>query len=350
MKRVLLINQGKTENLGDQAINIAFKNNLIANGWEVDFAGFAQTNEQTMQNMSTNSKLKGKSLLKRFTPKFIVWLFKYRKNINEEFNRVTKNKKYDLVIIGGGQLIKTKGVFMLSLLSWYKILKQYLDCPIILAGIGADPKYSFFEKNIYKKLLSKFDSIYVRDQKSQEVLVNQFNLETEYIPDIVFAFSKYYKPAEVLAKNKLLVMIFDYKALKQNFGTSVSKEEYYKIWINLIKENIEPGLKIILGYTTIGDKLETIEFSNYLNRFTDYKFEVVNTDTLENFVEELQETKSLISGRMHGMLLGMNYGCRLIPYIVSPKIQTFNDEWVNKEVNLEVVTLDIDKKIKEILS
>ncbi|SJN37852.1 hypothetical protein FM115_07650 [Marinilactibacillus psychrotolerans 42ea] len=349
MKKVLLINQGKTENLGDKAINVIFRDILIENDCEVDLAGFAQTKEQSMSNMPINSIYNIHSYIKKFVPTFFIWLFKYRKKIKDEFMHISKGKKYDLVIIGGGQLIKTKGVFVYTLLTWYNTLRKHLECPIVIAGVGADTNYTVVEKQIYQKLLPKFDSIYVRDNKSKKILHDIFNINAKYIPDIVFAFSKFYPNNRTKTKNKLLVMIFDYMTLKKHFGTEYTKEEYYSNWVNIIKENMEPELDIVLGYTTIGDKIETVNFSSYLKKNTDIKFTVLNTDEVGNFVEVLKTTKKLVSGRMHGMLLGMNHECEIIPYIVSPKIEIFNKEWIESKIDLKEINNKIDNKIKEIL-
>lgn len=350
VKRVLLINQGKTENLGDKAIDITFRNLLKENNCLVDSAGFAQTNEQSMSSMTINTKFNIRSYIKKLTPDLFIWFFKYRKNIMKEFNSITDGKKYDLVIIGGGQLIKTKGVFVYTLLTWYNILSRKFNCPIIISGVGADTSYSLLEKAIYKKLLPKFDSIYVRDNKSQRILKDQYNITAEYIPDIVFAFGKYQPMKVDYKKNSLLVMIYDFKALKKHFGTEYNKEEYYNAWINLIEENIEPDLEIILGYTSIGDKMETINFSKYLQKHTDFKFKVASTNDMESYIEILKITKKLISGRMHGMLLGMNYDCEIVPFVVSPKIETFKKEWINTSIDKRDVIKEIDFKIKEILN
>lgn len=350
MKRVLLINQGKSENLGDKAIADTFKNVLMENECIVDFAGFSQTTDISMSNIKTDVNHNLKSKLKRNIPSVLVWLLKYKNSIKQEFYKVAGKKEYDLVIIGGGQLIKTKSVFPYVLLSWYSILRKHLDCQIVLAGIGVDTSYTLIEKILYGKLLKKFDAIYVRDYKSQKVLKDKFNIKATYIPDIVFSYSKYNYTVLDVEKKKILVMIFSYNSYINNTDEKISKEEYYKSWLNIIIDNLEPDLEVTLGYTTIGDKIETLEFANFLKTNAGFNFNVLDNDELISLTEHLKSTDKLISGRMHGMLLGLNYGCEIVPFVVSPKIETFKKEWIDSNYKIEEVSNDIDNSIKEILS
>lgn len=350
MKRILTINQGKTENLGDKAINIILRDILNSNKCIVDSVGLSQTTDQYMDSMVISYKRRFFSYIKKYIPSFFIWLLKYRKKIRNEFNDTVINNKYDLVIIGGGQLIKTKCVFIYALLTWYILLRKYLNCPIIMVGVGVDNNYSFLEKEIYKRLLSKLDYIYVRDNNSKQILYNEFNISARYIPDVVFSYSKFYPNKEVREKNKLLVMIYDYEALKRNFGTSLTVENYYDEWTKLIKENMKPNVEVVLGYTTIGDKIETFKFADYLSKNSQIEFEIKDTDSLESFTEILKISENIITARMHAMILGLNFGCNIVPYIVSSKIKTFNDEYINNEINIDEIRINIEKKIGEILN
>ncbi|WP_440898002.1 polysaccharide pyruvyl transferase family protein [Amphibacillus sp. Q70] len=349
MKKILLINQGKTENLGDKAINIVFHELLMEHRCTVDFAGFAQTNEQFIDEMEFRKKRSLHSTIKHFTPDFLIWFFKYRKKINREFSMI-KNKNYDLVVIGGGQLIKTKNVFVFTLLTWVGIIKK-MSCPIILAGIGVDTTYSIIEKKLYRKVLPNIDEIYVRDKVSQKILNEEFNVSSNYIPDVVFAYSRFFpQDVDINKKNKLLIMIYDYNALKDNFETKFKTiYEYFNYWEKLIEQNMENNLEIVLGYTTIGDKRTTYEFSEYLKRKSNIKFSIKNTDRLSDFSNLLKDTKVLISGRMHGMLLGLNYKCEIVPYVISSKIEAFKDEWLDKKFNIDDVNIEIDKTLESLL-
>jgi polysaccharide pyruvyl transferase WcaK-like protein len=344
MKRVLIINQGKSENLGDKAINISLEELFKAHGFLVDTAGYSQTYEQNMSKMNINRNTGLRSLIKKYTPIPIVWLLKYRSMINNEFKHTSRSKSYDLVVIGGGQLIKTKCVFVYALMTWINILKKEMNCPIMLLGVGADNNYSALEKLIYKKVISKMDEIYVRDNKSKLIFSEVFQQDSKLIPDVVFSYHKFF-PAQTTDKKLFTVMVYDYNTLKNHFGTKHSKQDYYSEWKNLILDNVRDGMDIVLAYTAIGDKYETMNFASYLRNNSELNFEVAGTDDLDSLVNVLQRTEILLTGRMHGMILGINYRAEVIPYVVSPKIAAFVNDYLKNDYELE----DYYKKINEVI-
>jgi polysaccharide pyruvyl transferase WcaK-like protein len=349
-KSVLIINQGKTQNLGDKAINIILGDILQDNNCEVQSAGFAQCTEQHMEFMEERIKRDTRSRLSKIVPPIFVWLIKYYWNIKREFTSVMSNKKYDAVIIGGGQLIKTKCVFPYALLSWYLLIKKHLKCPIILLAVGVDDKFSKIEKLIYIKILPKLHAIYVRDDKSKQSLLEELGIKSKYIPDLVFSYSKYYALEECAQRNLNLIMIYNYEDVKFHFGMHYSIEEYYESWEELILSNSKANFEIILGYTTIEDKRETMKFAEYLKRNHKIKFSIADTDTLAEFLVLLPKTETIVAGRMHALLLGMNYGCKPVPYIISSKISAFKNEWIDKKFDINLARKEIDDTIKELLN
>lgn len=350
MQRVLLINQGNTDNLGDKAINLSFRSLLEKYGSTVDFAGFAQTDEQFIDKIDKKKNYKLKSFVKKRLPNFLMWFFKYRKKIKKELNSLD-NQNYDLVILGGGQLIKSKNVFAYCFLSWITLLRRK-GYPIFVVGVGADDQFSFIEKVIYQKCLAQVNNIYVRDKESQAILNRIFNISAQYIPDIVFNKRLTNTDTNMFIKEeKLVVMIYDYDALQKNFENDFgTKKEYFYFWENLIKTNYQPDLTITLAYTTIGDKKTTKEFYHYIKNNTEMEVSLSNTDRLGELEELLKTTKILISGRMHGMILGLNHNCIIVPYIVSPKVKAFKEEWLKSDINYKSILKKQEKVIKQILN
>ncbi|MDN6735969.1 MAG: hypothetical protein L0L78_10160, partial [Tetragenococcus koreensis] len=64
----------------------------------------------------------------------------------------------------------------------------------------------------------------------------------------------------------------------------------------------------------------------------------------------LKTTKILISGRMHGMILGLYHNCIIVPYIVSPKVKAFKEEWLKSDINYKSILKKQEKVIKQILN
>lgn len=350
MQRVLLINQGNTDNLGDKAINLSFRSLLEKYDFTVDFAGFAQTDEQFIDKIDKKKSYKLKSFVKKRLPNFLIWFLKYRKKIKKELNSL-EDQNYDLVIIGGGQLIKSKNVFAYCFLTWITLLRRK-GFPIFVVGVGADTQFSFVEKIIYQKCLAQINNIYVRDKESQATLNRIFNINAQYIPDIVLNQRRTTPDSNTFIKEeKLVAMIYDYDALQKNFENDFkTKKEYFYFWKNLIEANCQPGLTITLAYTTIGDKKTTEEFYHYIINNSEMKVSLSNTDRLSELEKLLKTTNILISGRMHGMILGLNHNCIIVPYIVSPKVKAFKEEWLDSDINYKSILEKQDKVIKQILN
>lgn len=53
---------------------------------------------------------------------------------------------------------------------------------------------------------------------------------------------------------------------------------------------------------------------------------------------------------MHGMILALNYNCEIIPYVISPKIQSFKNEILEPRVDLSTLRRKINLTINEITS
>lgn len=348
-KHVLIINQGNSDNLGDKAINLVLKAILEDNNCRVTSAGYSQCKEQNMELMSGRLTKNNLSLLRKIVPSSVLWGFKYVWSIKNEFKRISEIGQYDLVIIGGGQLLKTKNVFVYALLTWYKLINKHYKCPIVILGVGTDDKFTIFEKMIYKKVLSGVDDIYVRDNNSITIINREFGVSCKYIPDVAFAYSQYYNLNCTDDKNIILLMIYDYQELKHNFGTNHNFEEYYETWNELLINNNFKGSRVVLGYTTIGDKKETLKFAQFLNENSNINFTIADTDDIDKFTNILVKTKKIISARMHAMILGMTFNCEVVPYTISSKINTFKEEWIDSGVDISQTRKEVVAKITALL-
>lgn len=207
------------------------------------------------------------------------------------------------------------------------------NIPIFIVGVGADDKFKLIERIILKKSFFKVNKVYLRDYESINTINNLMGNSnySNYIPDIVL--SNYSFKNKVKGKKYLTVNIFSRNSYNNNMNLNLSKKDYYQLWINMIEEH-KDNKNIILAYTSSTDKYETVEFKKYLDEFTEINAVIVDSDDLNNFTTILLQTDTLISGRMHGLLMGLNYQCKLIPFIVNKKLDTFTKEWVvDKNVN-----------------
>lgn len=185
MKNFLVINEGCSDNIGDQIINSSMSYLLKeSNATFLDFTKSASAPTKIQTNFKKNYKSKLKRELRRLIPIKIRWIL-------ENITRVkdAANKKYDVVIIGGGQLIISNATFPISMFLWIFYLKLYKQ-KVIIFGVGSGEKFSLINKYLYKKSLQKVDGIYIRDKKSQEILNNTYKVKTRFVYDVAFMYDK----------------------------------------------------------------------------------------------------------------------------------------------------------------
>lgn len=98
-------------------------------------------------------------------------------------------KQLDLLIIGGGGLLMDMYKRDAPLYSTLGILGHRYGCKVVIYGVGAGPINTKVGSFFIKKLLTKADSISVRDDQSRTLLLNKLNLQKEIqvIGDPAFA-------------------------------------------------------------------------------------------------------------------------------------------------------------------
>lgn len=339
MKKILLINQGNTENLGDIAIKEASERIFRNLGYDVDFVGYGQIKKKEMPSLNS---LENKSSRKNI-PNFLKWLLKFHWDVSKAYKKI-KNEKYEFVVIGGGQLLKTKSVFNYVLMSWCFFLNGK---KIYLLGVGADDKFSYIEKLTYKYSFKKIKEIYVRDKDSIKTLKTITEKQINYFPD--FVMSEENIKSDEISNTHTTVMIYNYETLKKHFFYNKTKKEYYDEWIELIDSNKLKQNLVKFAYSASEDKIETKFFISYINNRFNLNIEFKeNCETLNSFKKVLSSTGVLISGRMHGLIIGKKSGCKILPYIVSKKLETFSKEYVEIPHNFELSKKEIERNIDKL--
>ena len=355
IKRVLVINEGYSDNLGDQIINDSLQYLLKSHGVKsIDFQDFTKNIKCPIEisvenNLGNKSSVVMHNLKKtifsmiRIIPAKIRWLIK-------NTNRVIKTSKnnYDLVIIGGGQLILSNKIFPIAMFWWIFFLRLFGNKNIVLFSVGSGTKFNFIDKLLYKNTLNKVSQIYVRDKKSKEILKNIFNINPKFVYDVAFVYDKIIKRANIVKKNIVVGVIF-FGVYNRYNKNRISKEEFFETWIKLLKTNNINLKDINLFYTTKADRVVSLEFKEYISKKYQIELEIIETNTKERLINLLNQSKLVISARMHALILGLTYGCEIITYPVSEKLIEFNNMF-NNEFDLKNIQKDINEKLKEILN
>lgn len=344
MKKIATINECFSDNIGDQAISIAMSNLCEYIGYEqvdkYDYS-FRDGSLQTAEQVRTKKS--------KLTPPKLFLLRKimfFLRNIRKA-NRIAK-KKYGVVIIGGGQLVLSNYSFSISMLLFMFFFKVY-GTKVYIVSVGVGEDFKFFDRLLFKLSLKYADKLYVRDHSSQSRIRKIFGLEADYFPDIAY----YLKPIKKSkSKYPSIVCPISYKVFtryrKENGESYLSEKEYKNLWIDIIRKELEvkKNSKIVITATTTEDLNFSLSLKPFLSKSEIESIDFIESRTYHDFVNILSYSLSIVSGRMHALILAHINGLDVAPFIVSKKIENFSKEYLSK--NVAEIAFEISKKSGEL--
>lgn len=351
MKRILVINQYNSDNIGDNLLNEMLCLNLKRMGYNTDNVGYAQQYKQVVEYKIDDSKVNfAKSFLKKIISPWLKYQLIYKLRLNTSQKNL-KKQRWDAVIIGGGQLLKHNSVFIYCFRHWINWAKKE-DIPIILHGIGADSELSKYEIKVYKKCLKYVQVVNCRDIETKEIMRQKFDVKAYISPDIAFTYRN--EKVEKYNKNVILVMPYSYLTAKRSFQFNVSKSQYFEIIRHKIKniKEKESDLSVVLAATTSDDASECYRFAEWYANIGE-KCSVRKIQDSDTLFQEACKAKYMITGRMHAMIVGLIAGVKIEPILVSNKIKFFEKNYLKEELNLEEISRQafegLEKSIKQAL-
>lgn len=345
--KVLVLNEGYSDNLGDQAINdslhfILRENNIN----EIIFYDFTKNVSKPIEiKMITHNK-KFKSFVfqfKKLIPSKVKWLIKNYARVID-----ISKRKYDLVVIGGGQLLLSNATFAIAMFCWVCFLRLFGNKNIVLFAVGSGPKFSVIDKLLFRYILNNVSDVYVRDQKSQALLKELFGINAKFVYDVAFIHNKIYK-VDITKKNNILLGLVSLDVYNRYNKERLIKEEFFETWIRFLGENNIQLKDVKLFYTTKNDRDASLEFQKYIFDKYQIKLTLIETNTKEKLVNELAKSEMVISARMHALILGLTYNSKILTYPISDKLKEF---YAMFDSNFELLKIqdNINLKIKEILN
>lgn len=338
MKKVLLVNQGFSANIGDKAILMSLKTYLERANYEVDIIGFTHYTNIDIEENDWQAYTQERII---DFPISFKWYMKGKNRLENEMRKI--NKYYDYLVIGGGQLIKTKCYFPYAMSTWVDNADRFAAKKMLI-GVGADPSFSKQEVALYKESLNKFDKILVRDKFSQAYIQNNFGVKSDVIPDVAFLLKKYIYHNSYI-RNCSVVMPYDYRTYKYHFHNGGKHEEYVKEWTKLIEKSIQNFGHVKLMYSTIEDKKECYYVFDSLCKAIKENVSIVPSNNVSDFVYELSLANEVYSARMHALLIGLISGCKVYPIKVSNKISTFELEYINSGIDVNNYAEKVKQKL-----
>ena len=343
----MIVNEGYSSNLGDQAIKESMETLMHSLGFDTDFCYFTNPQLQALPvyNYENIKELQTgfiSAIKKKLASVFSIFIYcRYFFRLKKEVKVKLQNQQYDKVIIGGGQLINSSdkrriSFFAIAIYVWATEIKKNQSLPLYLIGVGAAGKFHTIEKYLYKTALRNVSAIWVRDTFSSASILKYFHKQSVLIPDVAFfdqAASHPYKK-----ENIALVGIYSYQEYVEKFSvTEKNKDAYYEHWKAAVEKFINEGKKVTLFYTTVTDADETQLFKKYLDN-QNIKTSIATVNTLLDLNNLLQTASSVYSARMHALILALKKGCHVEAYIVSQKLKSFTDEYIKPDIDIKVMS------------
>lgn len=310
--KILIINQGWTDNLGDNAIAEVLE--IALKSYSVKTVPFAA---QRPNKRSGIGKL--------------LSLYELDRANKKQFTEMVSLEQLNLkaIIIGGGELFAGNMSFNSAFVSWVKVCKKN-KIPIFVYGVSGNKLNQLYSIRI-KKALGKCSYIAVRDQKTRQLFKDEYNICPDYYPDAVFAYSRLERPVKLnvnMNKKTILCNPLDISYFRQETQKDICLDAYLQIWTDLILDNYFEDCLIIVGSTTVEDSSTSrllVEYINNKHPYWDVKLHLANS--LEEYWEMLNEVNCVISARMHAMILAVQRGCRCVPVCFKEKLVEFEKEY-----------------------
>jgi len=315
---VLIINEGCSDNLGDQAINNSLQLILselgYTNLYHQDFTKII-TAPISLATPKNNHHKYWRDFIYMIIPSKIIWLFRNILRIKK-----ASSKKYKFVVIGGGQLVLSNKYFAIAMASWVLCLRFFGNNKILLFGVGCGSRFKFLDKYLFRYALKNFSDIYVRDTASRDILKNNFHLFAHVVSDVAFWQTKI---TVHNIKKGLLLGVVDFHVYKIYNVENISREQYFEKWITLVEKSGYLLVDAKLFYTTIADKLESIKFQRYVLQTRHITLPIIYTDNIDKLIHAIIKSDVMIAGRMHALIFALIYDTEWICFELSDKLRKF---------------------------
>lgn len=353
MDKIILINEGASDNIGDQALNLGlFKllSNLGFNISQVDFTRCVESDSENMKkrkpDVKKNIQVKGSQSKLRLNLSRGKWFVRHVRKVWRYLGQDVDN-----VVIGGGQLVLDNRYFPIAMFTWISIAKIKRK-PVYLISVGVGKRFSLSSRLLIGFSFNMVDGFIVRDEVSQRNLRKNFGVNSESSYDSAYILNNLSNGVKNVHEPRLVLGVTNYNVYKRynselNLEHIFTKSEYIKEWVALIKiKNIN---RIIFCSTSSEDiKISFEVYKMLINTYPE--FDVVflgHIPSLSSYIDILSNSTCTISGRMHALILSELVGNEVNPWVISQKLDTYNRLVLPMNVNFKCDHLT--SKVKDLM-
>lgn len=331
MKKVLLLNQGNTNNIGDLAINSVLTKILEKENIDYDFLDY-WVEDKIFGKLYIN---RGNNLFYKFILKIIFhfqilldiyYICYLKRNINLN--------NYDSIVIGGGELLCGHKGFNTAIYNITNVSRKK-NIQLYLIGVSGDLRMPQKRIKRYSKSLTKFKKIFVRDEYTKKILNDVYKVESTLYPDVVFSYNKVFGEKRFLNKENSILLVPTYFNKESFKNMNIHNEEQFvDYYMKIIFEEMNRYDKLYITNTAIEDEKITKKIIRRLQK-ENLNFEYIKYESLDDYFKLICKTKKIISGRMHAMIMGCICGndFRVIPF--KEKLINFEKEY--RKVDMQYI-------------
>lgn len=334
-KKVALLGEWNTENLGDRAIGWHAAKYFLDSNFEVkliglgslqhlyDIADVHQLSEALHQDRpagghrSRSYKFLNTDIRKTYIVGIGLRYFRNRYRINTIKGHL---RQCDLVMVGGGALLEDNKLhFPMSLHFVNKVSAKY-KVPVICLGCSSAQGASWLGRKILRNFVASSELVAVRDAFTQEFLKKLAPAkEIGLFGD--FAMELTQKAQENGSKPYTCVAI--------NFMHLLNKEQakhtnYERVVRKMIREMLQAHENIRVTLFTTGDANDNQAVQSLYTEFQpDPNVNVLMPGNLVELEQLYQKHHLVISTRLHASIFAMNAGVPVVALYASQKIKNF---------------------------
>jgi len=233
----------------------------------------------------------------------------------------------DVVILGGGQLIKNNIALFCDRIHALNALLVKSNLPYLLIGVGVDDKMNLLTWSLVRNFMERCTVILVRDPISKSAVLSNCNVtgKLSVVPDLVFSLKNPALNDFNTERGKTIginIMCFS-TALEG--GTNVSRLEVTDIasgYVRLVEKAINDGFSVQLFTSGSDEDLVAADYiSNIILDRIGVKLSVVHPDNLDRLLEFLVSMQDVISARMHVGILAYISRCNPVCLNWDNKVQ-----------------------------
>lgn len=316
---ITIICECQSDNLGDQAITRSLRN-ILKPSYDVKEASFSTISAYQAEVSSSVTKTR-KSIFRRFlknmpakTKARIRWNILGDKRKFSDHFRASIHES-NLVVIGGGQLIKNNIALFCDKLSLVSMNANAQSIPTALIGVGVDEKMTLQTWRIAKTSINTAKLIILRDEISRDRICVAMGAARNYLvlPDLAFALKNPELDLAISDRSiSLAINIMDFDAMLASLNPSskIDANTIISAFCGIAKLANDNGSTISLFTSGSSSDFQAADIVRMeISARIGLELPIFHPSNLDDLLAYLIDVDDVVAVRMHAGILAFISGC-----------------------------------------